>query len=290
MEPMLTHLSTKKTASSEEAANIILALKTLEEIINKQARTISDVASLRRREATSEEEKKRINKWEQDSLHALREHFDPSTFRSENPYLCSEAQERALRAFAKSTAVETWLLSHTFKQMTPAKVAIYASRIRLLISMTIMQTEVWLTSYTPALDLIALECAAIARINHGAEQVSERTYSALNELISSVLLSDTKLIRESNFESTGLAFMEVIVDGHRMDFHEACTQKFIWAASLALSHPEACVLRWMELALGNRATKSQAMQLLRETFKPCGEEEKSIINSAFLKFVKSYAS
>jgi hypothetical protein len=287
MEPMLTHLSTKKTASSEEAANIILALKTLEEIINKQARTISDVASLRRREATSEEEKKRINKREQDSLHALREHFDPSTFRSENPYLCSEKEERALRAFAKSTDLEAWLWSHQNKGLNAAKVALYAARIRLLVSMTLMQTETWLLNYLPTLSCIALECAAVARINYGEKEVTNRMYSALNDLIE--ILFRNSLRSNSDDEYGGIGMTEVIFEGKRVPLYEACTEKFIEANALAINDPVACVIQWLELRLGNKAKKPDVIELLRMTFKPLGEDEKQIINTSYVKFTSAYA-
>lgn len=270
--------------------HIELALKTLNAIIQKQKRTIRDVASIRRRSCADAAELKEIDRWERAQIELLEEHFDPSTFRSENPYLCSEEQERALRAFAQSTDLEAWLWSHRNKQMTAPKVALYASRIRLLIATTLGLTEAWLLSYTPALDCIALECAAIARINHGPEEVTARMYSALNALIASLQGSNLQTADASAAVVGGLALTEVICDGQRIALYEACTNKFIWANALAINAPGACVLQWLELRAGTNASRTEVRDILKQTFAPFGDEEKAIINAAYLKFVNAYAS
>lgn len=276
-------------AALESCEHTYLALEALRKIIEKQCRTIRHVASLLRRDAKDGAEIAQIDQWERNSLHALTEHFDPSTFRRENPYLCSEEQVRALRAFASSTALEAWLLSHRNRRMTPANVAIYASRIRLLIAMTIMQGEEWLTGYTPALDLLALECACIARINFGRNDVAMRTYSALNDLLEGTLDCDDNTFGERIGRSKGVLFAEVIAEGERMTLYEACIRKFVWAASLAINDPVACVIQWLELRLGNKAKKPDVIELLRRTFKPLGEDEKQIINTSYVKFTSAYA-
>lgn len=270
--------------------HIELALKTLNAIVQKQKRTISDIASIRRMSCANDAELEEIDRWARTQIKLIEEHFDPSTFRSENPYLCSEEQERALRAFAQSTDLEVWLWSHRNKQMSAAKVAVYASRIRLLIAMTLGQTEAWLSSYTPALDCIALECAAVARINHGAEEVTARMYSALNTLIHSFHCSGLSRGDANSNTSCGLALTEVVCDGQRVALYEACTNKFIWANALVINAPEACVLQWLEIRLGNNASRAEVRNLLKQTFAPFGEEEKAIINAAYLKFVNAYAS
>ncbi|MEM4255653.1 MAG: hypothetical protein QXR53_05005 [Candidatus Norongarragalinales archaeon] len=267
-----------------------LALRTLHAIIRKQKRTISDVASIRRRSCENDAGVNEVNRWERAQIYLLEEHFDPSTFRDENPYLCSEEQERALRAFAQSTDLEAWLWSHRNKHMSAAKVAVYASRIRLLIAMTLGQTEAWLLSYTPALDCIALECAAVARINHGAEEVTARMHSALNTLIHGLQGSSLTPSHANGNAFGSIALTEVICEGKRVALYEACTSKFVWANSLAINTPEACVLQWLELRLGNNASRAEVRELLKQTFTPLSEEERTIINTAFLKFVNAYAS
>lgn len=290
MHMILIHSNLSHQHKPEFPEHATVALRALQSIIEKQKRTIRDVAALKRKECTTDEERESVNRWERSQIELLEEHFEPSTFRSENPYLCSEEQERALRAFAQSSDIEAWLWSHRYKQMNAAKVAVYASRIRLLIAMTLGQTQAWLVSYTPSLDCLALECALLSRINHGAGEVSERTHAALNELMDGVMNDDVAEIRKSGFKSAGFAFTEVICDAARMPFYEACTRKFIWASAFALDKPEACLLRWLELKLGNHSTRAEVRGLLKQTFQPHSDEEKTIINNAFLKFVSAYAS
>lgn len=286
----LIHSNLSQRNKPEFHEHVETALRALQAIIEKQKRTIRDVAALKRKECVTDEEREAVNRWERSQLELFEEHFDPSTFRSENPYLCSEEQERALRAFAQSNDLEAWLWSHRYKQMNAAKVAVYASRLRLLIAMTLGQTQSWMISYTPSLDALALECALLARINLGPEEVSERTYAALNEILDDIVNDDVLHTKKNGLSFAGFAFTEIICDATRMPFYEACTRKFIWASAFALDKPEACLLRWLELKLGNHSTRAEVRELLKQTFQPFSDEERNIINNAFLKFVNAYAS
>lgn len=257
-------------ANFENRETIAIALSALRLIIRKQLRTIQDVASIRKMEAKTSEEKAAIDRWVSEQSFLLLEHFDPSAFRNENPFMCTEEQKDALRAFAKSMDVERWLLSNKHKNLDNIQVIIYASRIRQIVAMSIAHSDLLMSSAMPLLDRIALECAVLARINYGKDEVVSRTKQALVDLIAQV----------------DGAYVEVLCDGERMGIDKACMNKFIRFAALCIKNPEAAVLQWLERSISPGTSRKEALDFVRKSLKPLGEEERKIVNDAFIKFTE----
>ena len=257
-------------ADFENREAMTIALSALRLIMNKQLRTIQDIASIKKREAKTLEEKAAADRWQSEQSFLLLEHFDCSAFRSENPFLCTEEQKYALCSFAKSMDVERWLLSNSHKRLNNLQVITYASRIRQIIAMSVAHSDLWMSSAMPYLEHIALECAVLARINYGKDEVTQRTKLALIELIDQV---------------EG-AYVDVLCDGERMGIDRACVNKFVRCAALSLKNPEAAVLQWLERSISPRASRKEVLEFVRKNLKPIGEEERKIVNDAFIKFIK----